>query len=88
MLEGDVFETAKNLQGPFDILFLDIWASDYLKMFEKVELLLAPGVVVLADNMFTVFEDVKPFHAYLAANPNISDTTLPFESGLEFGVIV
>ena len=86
--EGDVFETAKNLRGPFDILFIDIWASSYLDIFKEVEYLLAPGSIVLADNMYTAFEELQAFRAYLSAKPNISNTTLPFESGVEFCVVM
>lgn len=86
--EGDVFETAKNLGGSFDILFIDIWASRYLDIFKEVEHLLAPGAIVLADNMYTAFEEVQAFRAYLTSKPNVSNTTLAFESGVEFGVVM
>jgi len=86
--EGDVFETVKNLQGAFDIVFIDIWASGYLDIFKEVEHLLAPGAMILADNMYTAFDEVQAFRTYLEAKPNISNTTLAFESGVEFGVVV
>jgi len=86
--QGDVFETVKTLQGPFDIVFIDIWASGYLDIFKAVEPLLVPGTVVLADNMFTSPEEVQPFKAYLNAMPGIYNVTLPFESGVEFAVVL
>jgi predicted O-methyltransferase YrrM len=86
--EGDVFETVNNLGGSFDILFIDIWASGYLDIFKEVEHLLAPSAIVLADNMYTAFEEVQTFRAYLASKQNISNTTLAFESGVEFGVVM
>jgi len=86
--QGDVFETLRNLQGPFDIVFIDIWASGYLDIFKAVEPLLVPGTVVLADNMFTAADEVRSFKEYLDAASNISNTTLSFESGVEFAVIL
>jgi len=86
--EGDVFESVKALQGPFDLVFIDIWAAGYLDIFQQVERLLAPGSVVLADNMFTAAEAVMPFKAHLEGRADISNTTLPFESGVEFAVVL
>ena len=88
LYEGDVFETVSNLQGPFDIIFIDIWASGYLDIFKEVEHLLASGTIILADNMYTSFEEVQPFKDYLNALPNICTTTLPLESGVEFAVVL
>jgi predicted O-methyltransferase YrrM len=85
--EGDVFETLDALNGTFDIVFLDIWASDYLEAAKKLERLVAPGTVILADNMYTAEDEVRPFKDYLSAHSRISTTTLDFESGVEFAVV-
>ncbi|MGP3659596.1 O-methyltransferase [Burkholderia gladioli] len=85
--EGDAFETLEQLDGPFDIVFIDVWADLYLRLFQRVEPLLRPGSIVLADNMYTAGEAVQPFKRYLDAHPRISSTTLDFESGLEFAVV-
>ena len=86
--QGDVFETVKKIQGPFDIVFIDIWASGYLDIFKAVEPLLSSGTVVLADNMFTAPEEVLPFKEYLRAIPHFQSTTLAFASGVEFAVVL
>lgn len=85
---GDVFETVRQVRGPFDIVFIDIWAAGYLDIFKAVEPLLVPGTVILADNMFTSFAEVRPFKEYLDSKANICNTTLSFESGVEFAVVV
>lgn len=86
--EGDVFQTVSELDGVFDLVFIDIWASGYLEAFRKIERLLRPGSIVLADNMYTAEDAVQPFKRYLDANPSLSSTTLDFESGVEFTVLV
>jgi predicted O-methyltransferase YrrM len=86
--QGDVFETVKQLQGTFDIVFIDIWASGYLDIFKAIEPLLMPGTIILADNMFTAPPAVQPFKDYLSALPGIQSTTLAFESGVEFAVVL
>ncbi len=84
--EGDVFETVDTLEGHFDMVFIDIWADAYLPLLRRVERLLRPGSIVLADNMYTAQAAVVPFKRYLDTHPRMSSTTLDFESGMEFAV--
>jgi predicted O-methyltransferase YrrM len=86
--EGDIFETVAELDGTFDMVFIDVWADAYLKVFKEIERLLRPGAVVLADNMYTAEDAVQPYKRYLADDPRFSTTTLDFESGIEFTVVV
>jgi predicted O-methyltransferase YrrM len=85
--EGDIFETLDALNGAFDIIFLDMWASDYLEAAKKLERLIVPGTVILADNMYTAEDEVRPFKDYLSGHARIATTTLDFESGVEFAVV-
>jgi predicted O-methyltransferase YrrM len=86
--EGDVFQTVSDLDGTFDMVFIDVWASSYLDLFRQTERLLRPGSIVLADNMYTAEDAVRPYKQYLDDNPRYSTTTLDFESGIEFTVVV
>jgi predicted O-methyltransferase YrrM len=85
--EGDVFQTVSELDGTFDMVFIDVWADAYLALFRQTERLLRPGSIVLADNMYTAEEAVRPYKQYLDDNPRFSTTTLGFESGIEFTVV-
>lgn len=86
--EGDVFQTVSELDGTFDIIFMDVWANTYLNLFKQIERLLRPGSIVLADNMYTAEDAVQPYKHYLDNDPRFSTTTLDFESGVEFTVVV
>jgi predicted O-methyltransferase YrrM len=86
--EGDVFQTVAELDGTFDMVFIDVWANTYLHLFKRIEHLLRPGSVVLADNMYTAEDAVQPYKHYLDNDPRFSTTTLDFESGIEFTVVV
>ncbi|MBN3851914.1 SAM-dependent methyltransferase [Paraburkholderia sp. Ac-20340] len=86
--EGDVFQTVAGLDGTFDMVFIDVWADTYLSLFMRIERLLRPGSIVLADNMYTAEYAVQPFKQYIEDNPRFSTTTLDFESGVEFTVVV
>ncbi|PQV50085.1 O-methyltransferase [Paraburkholderia sp. BL21I4N1] len=85
--EGDVFQTVAELDGPFDMVFMDVWADAYLDLFRDIERLLRPGSIVLADNMYTAEDAVWYYKQYLEGNPRFSTTTLGFESGVEFTVV-
>ena len=86
--EGDVFAAVGQLEGTFDMIFMDVWASLYLELFQKIEPLLKPGSVVITDNMYTAEEEVRAFKQYLSGNPAYSSITLDFESGVELTVMI
>jgi predicted O-methyltransferase YrrM len=86
--EGDVFQTVTELGGTFDMVFIDVWANAYLDLFKRIEPLLRPGSIVLADNMYTAEDAVRPYKQYLDGDPRFSSTTLGFESGIEFTVVI
>ena len=86
--KGDVFETVDELSGPFDLVFIDIWADGYLGIFRKIEPLLKSGSIIVADNMWTAFEEVALFKEYLDGRTDIVNTRLNFASGVEFGVVL
>jgi predicted O-methyltransferase YrrM len=48
---GDCLDTLQQLQGPFDLVLLDVWKDLYLPCFELVHPKLAPGGLIIADNM-------------------------------------
>jgi len=85
---GDVFSTTETMQETFDLVFIDIWASGYLDIFRIVEKRLKPGALILADNMYTSSDEVLPFKTFLDDHQGISNFTLDFESGVEFGIVL
>jgi len=50
VLVGDALELTAELDGRFDLVFLDAAKSEYLSYLENVEKNLRRGSVVLADN--------------------------------------
>jgi len=86
--EGDVFDLFNKLDGHFDMAFMDVWSSLYLDLFQRLEPFLKPGSVVITDNMYTALDEVSDFKQYLDRNSAFSSTTLDFESGVEFTVMV
>ena len=51
LLEGDAAELLPGLSGPFDFIFMDAAKGQYLQMLPQVLRLLAPGGVLVTDNI-------------------------------------
>lgn len=63
ILEGDARETLKTIDSPTDFLLLDGWPDLDLTILNIVEDKLAPGALVIADNVG--FESSKPYLEYV-----------------------
>ena len=51
LLEGDAAEILKGLTGPYDLIFMDAAKGQYLAFLPDVLRLLAPGGLLLSDNV-------------------------------------
>jgi predicted O-methyltransferase YrrM len=51
LLEGDAAEILKELQGPYDLIFMDAAKGQYLAFMPEVLRLMAPGGLLLSDNV-------------------------------------
>ena len=51
LLEGDAAEILKELQGPYDLIFMDAAKGQYLAFMPEVLRLMAPGSLLLSDNV-------------------------------------
>ena len=81
--EGDAMESFASLEGPIDFVFLDGWKAIYVPMLKLLEPKLAPGAIIMADNIKTFPKTLKPFVDYVTEPENGYETTLlPFESGV------
>jgi predicted O-methyltransferase YrrM len=52
LIEGDALEIIPQLDGPFDLVYIDAWKSDYPAYYDAVLPKLAPRGVIVADNLF------------------------------------
>lgn len=51
LLEGDATEILKGLTGTYDLIFMDAAKGQYINFFPEVMKLLAPGGILLSDNV-------------------------------------
>lgn len=91
--EGDALTTLAELDGPFDLVFIDADKTGYPAYLEAVLPKLAPRGLVVADNMLRdgrVLEDdpdpgtraVQEYHARVAADPGLVSVLLTVRDGL------
>jgi predicted O-methyltransferase YrrM len=52
LIVGDAIETIAQLPGPFDLVYIDAWKSDYPAYYDAVLPKLAERGVLVADNLF------------------------------------
>jgi caffeoyl-CoA O-methyltransferase len=52
LIVGDALTTIAGLQGPYDLIYIDAWKSDYPAYYQAVLPKLAEHGVLVADNLF------------------------------------
>jgi predicted O-methyltransferase YrrM len=83
---GDALEIIPRLQGPFDFVLLDIWKDLYVPCFDLFFPKLAPGALVVADNMLKPSgsrPDALRYRRHVRSKPGVSSVLLPVGQGLE-----
>src|SRR4051812_8820478 len=83
---GDCLETLQTLAGPFDFVLLDVWKDLYLPCFELIHPKLAPGAVVVADNMLlpgSVRPQAEAYRKRVREAGDLDSVLLDVGNGLE-----
>jgi predicted O-methyltransferase YrrM len=83
---GDALDSLRALTGPFDFVLIDLWKDLYVPVFELLHPKLAPGAIIVADNMLHP-ESARPHaNAYrerVRAAAGMSTVLLGVGNGLE-----
>jgi len=84
---GDAMQTLRDVPGPVDMVFMDGWKVLYLPLLRQLQPRLAPGAVLLADNIRSFRSSLTEFLDYLhSADNGFHSVTLGFGDGLEYAV--
>ncbi len=84
---GDAMETLRDLPGPVDMVFMDGWMMLDLPLLRQLQPRLAPGAVLLADNIRSFSSSLTDFLDYLHSDASgFHSVTLGFGDGLEYAV--
>jgi len=79
IVEGDAHETAKQLKGPIDLVFIDADKEGYLDYLQKVVPLVKPGGLIVAHNMVPRMAHAN-FVKAITTDPNL-ETIYYMEGG-------
>ena len=83
---ADALESLAQLPGPFDFVLIDLWKDLYVPVFERLHPKLAPGALVVADNMLypeTFRPQAEAYRQRVHAAADMSSVLLPVGNGLE-----
>ncbi len=82
---GDARRTIAELEGDFDLVFIDAWKDDYVDYYEAVLPKLAPDGLILADNTLSALrgnEGIERFNAHVLADERVECVLLPLRDGV------
>lgn len=80
---GEAYEViTSEINEQFDIVFMDANKNDYLKFFEAVHPLLKKGGILLADNVLSHADKVKPFVDLIMSRDDYRTQILDLPDGL------
>jgi caffeoyl-CoA O-methyltransferase len=88
LIEGDAFETLRQIDDVFDIVFLDAEKEDYEALFELARTKVEPGALVIADNVLSHEETLGAYSRARQADPTLESLTVPLDRGLELSVVL
>ncbi len=71
LIEGDAVEVLKGLEGPYDFIFMDAAKGQYIHFLPEVLRLLAPGGILVSDNVLQDGDVVESRYAVVRRNRTI-----------------
>lgn len=79
---GDAAEIARQLDGPFDLLFLDADRRSFPEQFQILLPKLTPKALVVADNVLSHPEEIAEYLKLISSLADFQHTIVPVGKGL------
>ena len=97
ILEGDAANILPTLEGPYDVIFLDLYNGLYLDVMEGcIRLLKKGGILIADDTLFPVTKNkafflesnkkMDEFNKKLSERKDMDSILLPFDDGITLAV--
>jgi predicted O-methyltransferase YrrM len=87
LADADAFAAIPELEGPFDLCFLDAEKDDYERLFELARPKLRRGSVVVADNVLSHEDTLGAYSRARQSDPSLVSVTVPLDRGLEVSTL-
>jgi caffeoyl-CoA O-methyltransferase len=81
IVQGDAFAYLRKRKEPIEFAFLDAEKEDYLGFLELIVPLLAPGGVLVADNLISHAQDLATFRERALSDARLSAVIVPIGRG-------
>jgi predicted O-methyltransferase YrrM len=88
LIEGDAFETLRELDDVFDLVFIDAEKEDYEQLFELARDKVEPGALFVADNVLSHPDPLAEYSRHRQADPTLVSVTVPLDRGLELSSVL
>jgi predicted O-methyltransferase YrrM len=82
VIAGNAQDTVADLEGPFDLVFIDAEKDDYPAHLLAIVDRVRPGGLILADNV--VSHDVSAYQRLVRERQDLETVTIPLNRGIEF----
>ncbi|MDF5723514.1 MAG: O-methyltransferase [Rhizonema sp. PD37] len=83
---GDALELIEVLPGTWDFVLLDLWKDLYIPCFDRFYNKLAPGAIVVADNIIVPSNSrtiMKNYQQHVRIKPDLNSIEINIDQGLE-----
>jgi predicted O-methyltransferase YrrM len=88
LIEGDAFETLRQMDDVFDLVFIDAEKGDYEALFDLARPNAEPGALFIADNVLSHEETLGDSSRHRQADPTLESVTVPLDRGLELSAVL
>ena len=88
LVPGDALETLPALDDGFDVVLIDTWKDIYEPLFELARAKVAPGGVIVADNVADHHSQLAKYAAARQSDPTLVSVTVPVGNGLEVTTVL
>jgi predicted O-methyltransferase YrrM len=88
LLEGDAFETLRQIDDVFDVVFIDAEKEDYELLFDLSRNKVEPGALFIADNVLSHADPLADYSRHRQADPTLESVTVPLDRGLELSAVL
>jgi predicted O-methyltransferase YrrM len=88
LIEGDAFETLRQIDDVFDVVFIDAEKEDYEAYFDLARPKVEPGALFIADNVLSHEETLGDYSRHRQADPTLESVTVPLDRGLELSAVL